>query len=96
MKSTSLAVLALIGEASAIKTSKAQYWASADDFDEPTELYQNMAQASTIANLDEDASDDKTVLATPEKADNDELSAFKSLNKKAEVAKAKEETDKNN
>ena len=35
MKSTSIAVLALIGQASAIKTLKVDYQASADDFDEP-------------------------------------------------------------
>ena len=53
MKSTSVAVLALIGQASAVKIAKEVYFASADDFDEPTQFYQNMAQAKTIANLDD-------------------------------------------
>ena len=53
MKSTSIAVLALIGQASAIKTIKVDYQASADDFEEPAQFYTNMVQAKTLANMDE-------------------------------------------
>ena len=53
MKSASVAVLALIGQASAIKSQKVEYQASADDFEEPAQFYNNMVQAKTLANMNE-------------------------------------------
>ena len=104
MKTSSLAVLALIGEASAVKIAKAKYWATADDFDEPADFYQSMVQGTAVAVLDDEveapepAADKKNAtapaLAQPEKVDNDELSGFKVLNKKAEEKSKKEAADK--
>ena len=53
MKQT-IAVLALIGQASAVKLAKEVYFASADDFDEPSTLYTNMAQGKSVAFEDVD------------------------------------------
>lgn len=104
MKTSSLAVLALIGEASAVKIAKAKYWATADDFDEPSNFYQSMVQGTAVAVLDDEveapepASDKNNAtaqaLAQPEKVDNDELSGFKALNKKAEEKSKKDAADK--
>lgn len=53
MKTKSVVVIALIGQSSAIKIDKVEYQASADDFDEPGQFYQNMAQAKTLVNMND-------------------------------------------